>query len=166
MEMKPTHIDYGALEAARFGISRSPKWPHVEKAHRRLQPNCVACIPGTNTQAGLQVHHIFPFHYCIALGRPDLELDQRNLITLCQDEPGKPGQDHHLLICHLDDFQSSNLLVVTDAQQTFYGLPADQIRQNAIWLQEEASRLKPLDQMTQEDKDNFINQMNTRFPKL
>jgi hypothetical protein len=35
------------------------------------------------------VHHIFPFHYCIALGRPDLELDDRNLITLCEDEQGK-----------------------------------------------------------------------------
>ena len=31
----------------------------------------------------VQVQHIFPFHYCVALGRPDLELDERNLITLC-----------------------------------------------------------------------------------
>jgi len=46
----------------------------------------MCCKPGTNTRAGLQVHHIFPFHYCIALGRPDLELDDRNLITLCEDD--------------------------------------------------------------------------------
>ena len=58
------------------------------------------------------MHHIFPFHYCIALGRPDLELDDRNLITLCEDEAGKPGQNHHLLVGHLDDFESSNLAVV------------------------------------------------------
>ncbi len=166
MTNKPTKIDYGAIEAARFGISRSPLWPDVEKAHRKLQPTCVACASGTNTSAGLQVHHIFPFHYCIALGRPDLELDQRNLITLCEDEPGKPGQDHHLLVGHLDDFQSSNLAVVDDAQQSFHGMTAAQIRANALWLQKEVAKLKPLDQMTQQDKDDFTNQMNKRFPKM
>ncbi len=39
--------------------------------------------------------NIFPFHYCIALGRPDLELGQRNLITLCEDEAGHPADNHH-----------------------------------------------------------------------
>lgn len=163
--IKKPRIDHGAIEAARNGIARSPEWPRVEEAHKKIQPTCVACKNGS-PKAGLQVHHIFPFHYCIALGRPDLELDQRNLITLCETEAGDPGQNHHLLIGHLDDFQSSNLDVVTDAQQTFFDLTSDQIRQNATWKQKEASRLKPLDQMTQEDKDAFINQMNTRFPKL
>ncbi len=165
MSNQPVKIDHGAIEAARHGISRSPEWPKVEEEHKKLQPACVACKPGTNTNVGLQVHHIFPFHYCIALGRPDLELDQRNLITLCENEAGDPGENHHLLVGHLDDFQSSNLAVVADAQQTFFGMTADQIRQNPIWQQKEAARLKPLDQMTQQDKDDFTNQMNTRFPK-
>ncbi len=167
MDTNPkTPIDHGAVEAARFGISRSPEWPKVEEEHRRLQPTCQACKPGADPHAGLQVHHIFPFHYCIALGRPDLELDQRNLITLCENEAGQPGENHHLLIGHLDDFQSSNLSVVDDAEQTFFGMLAGDIRLNANWQLKEAARLKPLDQMTQADKDDFINQMNTRFPKL
>jgi hypothetical protein len=56
---------------------RSPEWPRVERLHLQRQPRCMCCKPGANTRAGLQVHHIFPFHYCIALGRPDLELDDR-----------------------------------------------------------------------------------------
>src|SRR6202049_95726 len=106
---------------------RSPEWPRVERVHLQRQPHCICCKPGTNTRAGLQVHHIFPFHYAIALGRPDLELDDRNLITLCEDEAGKPGQNHHLLVGHLDDFESSNLAVVEDAARTFYGMDATAI---------------------------------------
>ena len=158
-------VDHGALEAARFGISRSPEWPKVEKAHLQKQPVCQACKPGQAPHAGLQVHHIFPFHYCIALGRPDLELDDRNLITLCEDEAGKPGENHHLLVGHLDDFQSSNLQVVKDAKQTFHGLSATQIRADARWKAEEAKRLKPLDKMTAADKATFTAEMNKTYPR-
>jgi hypothetical protein len=159
------HIDHGAQEAARYKIARSPKWPEVEKAHLQHQPHCQCCKPGTNTTAGLQVHHIFPFHYCIALGRPDLELDDRNLITLCEDEAGKPGENHHLLVGHLDDFQSSNLDVVKDATETFAGLAAAQIKADARWIAKTKDRLKPLEKMTDDDKRAFETQMNTRFPK-
>lgn len=165
MSTKPAHQDHGAIEAARFGISRSPKWPEAEKEHKSVEPHCVNCKPGTNLQAGLQVHHIFPFHYCIALDRPDLELDQRNLITLCEDEADHPGENHHLLVGHLDDFQSSNLDVVADAKTTFFGMNAEHIRSDRSWLMKEAARLKPLDKMTQQDKDDFKTQMNKRFPK-
>lgn len=159
------HQVHGAIEAARHGISRSPKWPEVEEAHLQAQSHCVTCRPGATPGAGLQVHHIFPFHYCIALGRPDLELDQRNLITLCEDEAGHPGDNHHLLVGHLDDFQSSNLEVVTDAQTTFYGMTASAIKQDSRWQQKKAARLKPLDQMTDQDQQAFKIQMNARFPK-
>jgi len=165
MKAPTTHPDHGALEAARHGIERSPQWSQVARQHLKLQPHCAACKPGTNTQAKVQVHHIFPFHYCVALGRPDLELDQRNLITLCEDEAGHPADNHHLLVGHLDDFQSSNLNVVADAQTTFHGLSAAAIRQDPRWKREEAGRLKPLDQMTPQDKANFLAKMNARFPK-
>src|ERR1700677_3043433 len=89
------HPDHGAAESARTGQSpRSPEWSKVEKAHLAKNPHCACCATGTNLSAGLQVHHKFPFHYCIALGRPDLELDDRNLITLCENEAGKPGENH------------------------------------------------------------------------
>lgn len=158
------HVDHGAIEAARFGIPRSPKWPAVEKAHLASQPHCVCCRPGADAKAGLQVHHIFPFHYCIALGRPDLELDPRNLITLCEDEADKPGENHHLLVGHLDDFQSSNLSVVQDAQGTFHGMSATAIRADVKWEAKVKTRLAPLDKMTPADKQAFKDAMNKRFP--
>ncbi len=165
MTLPTTPHDYGAAEAARFGIQRSPKWPEVEKEHLKIQGQCVACgKSGTNRQVKLQVHHIFPFHYCIALGRKDLELDQRNLITLCEDEAGHPADNHHLLVGHLDDFQSSNLDVETDAKTTFHGMSAANIKSDPRWKQKEAARLKPLDQMTAKDKADFQAKMNARFP--
>ncbi|MBS2033219.1 MAG: hypothetical protein JST54_35425, partial [Deltaproteobacteria bacterium] len=84
------------------GVARSSRWPRIEKLHLSLQPKCACCGDKMDPHAGMQVHHIFPFHYCIALGRPDLELDLRNLITLCENEPGQPGENHHLLVGHLD----------------------------------------------------------------
>ena len=77
-------IDYGELEALRtIGQPRSSHWPAVEKAHLAESPACACCTTASST-AKQQVHHVWPFHYCIALGRPDLELDPRNLITLCE----------------------------------------------------------------------------------
>ena len=152
-------------EALRHGICRSPLWPKAEKAHLQAQPKCVCCSPDMRPGAGLQVHHVFPFHICVALGRPDLELDQRNLITLCEDEEGRPGENHHLLVGHLDSFQSSNLDVVEDAQQTFHGLLADEIRSNATWRADVAKRLKPLGEMSEADKGAFAQLMNARLPK-
>lgn len=162
----PAPVDHGADEAARFGLQRSPLWPGVESKHLRLQPTCAACGQGANTAVKLQVHHIFPFHYCVALGRPDLELDQRNLITLCETEAGHPAPNHHLLVGHLDDFQSSNLDVVEDATVTFLGEDAMTIRSSPVWQQKEANRLKPLDLMTPQDQADFTAAMNARFPKL
>ena len=143
---------------------RSPEWPRVEREHLQRQPRCVCCKPGANAGAGLQVHHIFPFHYCIALGRPDLELDDRNLITLCEDEAGRPGQNHHLLVGHLDDFESSNLAVVEDAARTFHGMGASAIKNDMTWLRKKASRLRPLEQMTVAEKEAFRAAMNRRLP--
>ncbi len=157
--------DRGAIEARRNGIERrSPKWPEVEKAHLKIQPRCACCTPGMDPGAGVQVHHIFPFHYCIALRRPDLELDDRNLITLCEKEEGRPGEDHHLLVGHLDSFQSSNLAVVKDAQQTYHGWSGGKIKVDPGWLKEVQGRLKPLDKMTQADKDSFAALMNKTLP--
>jgi hypothetical protein len=160
-----TTKDPGEEVAARFGISRSPQWPAVAKAHLQKQPSCVACKPGTDATAGKQVHHMFPFHYCIALGRPDLELDDRNLITLCENEAGKPGQDHHLLVGHLDDFQSSNLSVHVDATKTFFGMDATAIKADAEWTAKVKTRLVPLEKMTPADKAAFKAEMDARFPK-
>jgi hypothetical protein len=78
----------------------------------------------------LQVHHIKPFHL-----HPNLELDPRNLITLCE----LPGRDHHLLIGHLDEWESYNVNV-RDGAKRYHGKSADQIRANATWQKEVAKR--------------------------
>ncbi len=164
MAAPTTHTDHGHTESARHGVDRSPEWPDAARHHLQLQPTCMACRPGMHSQSKVQVHHIFPFHYCVALGRPDLELDQRNLITLCEEEAGHPAENHHLLIGHLDDFRSSNLEVITDAQ-LFQGLSAVDIKRDSRWKQKEAARLKPLDRMTPQDKADFVALMNSRLPQ-
>ncbi len=157
-------IDHGAEEAARYGIARSPEWPKAEPAHLARQPHCVACKSGADAHAGLQVHHVFPFHYCVALGRPDLELDDRNLITLCEDEPSGAGVNHHLLLGHLDDFKSGNLDVVHDATATFFGMTAERIRHSPVWAAKVATRLASLGTMSSAEKAAFVTAMNERFP--
>ena len=158
--------DRGATEAKKYGIERSPEWPKVEKAHLEAHPTCAVCGQGAD-KVGLQVHHVFPFHYCIALGRPDLELDDRNLITLCESEKDKPSDDHHLLLGHLDDFQSSNLAVRKDAEKWAESkdYSENEIKGSAEWQAEEAARLKPLGQMSPGDKAGFIALMNKTYPK-
>lgn len=102
----------------------------------------------------------------MALGRPDLELDERNLITLCETEAGSAAENHHLLIGHLDDFESSNLSVVEDASSTFKGWMAAKIRADSIWLQKKSARLPHLPMMSADDKAAFAWAMNTRYPKI
>jgi hypothetical protein len=158
-------VDHGEEVSIAAGAGpRSPEWPKVAREHLAKQPHCVCCKPGTNLGAGLQVHHIFPFHYCRLLGRPDLELDLRNLITLCEDEPERPGENHHLLVGHLDDFQSSNLGVVRDASNTFFGMVAAAIRADPRWVSERAARLPHIQAMTLQEKEDFKKAMNTAFP--
>jgi len=154
--------DRGEEEALRtIGRARSSRWPAIEKAFRKLHPQCVSClVPSTRH---VQIHHRFPFHYCVALGRPDLELDMRNLITLCE-WPSHPSPDHHLIIGHLDNFQSSNLDVAEDAV-TFRGMTAAQIKADSRWISKMKERLVPLDQMTKKDKAIFVKRMNATFPR-
>lgn len=152
----------GTVEAARHGIARSPHWPTVEHHHKIMEPLCRCCHKG-EPSVGIQVHHIFPFHYCIALGRPDLELDQRNLVSLCEHEVGRPCDNHHLLIGHLRDFKSSNIHVLTDC--TSYDSRSEaSIIIDSLYLMKEAARLVPLDEMTSADKQAFITLMNTTYP--
>lgn len=74
---------------------RSSKWPAVEHMHLTLEPTCAAC----GGRDRLNVHHVKPFHIY-----PELELDPRNLITLCMGI----GQHCHLLIGHGGNFKMWN----------------------------------------------------------
>lgn len=93
----------------------NPAWAAVERAYLAMHPACAVCgIVGP-----VIAHHIVPVAYCHALGRPDLELDARNLITLCQSRPDAICDDHHLYVGHLGDFHSFNLRVREDAAGRF-----------------------------------------------
>jgi len=83
---------------------RSPHWETTRKNHLKLQPTCAAC-GGTNK---LQVHHKQPFHL-----HPELELDQNNLITLCE----YGDVDCHYNIGHFRNWKSFNPNVEQDAKE-------------------------------------------------
>jgi 5-methylcytosine-specific restriction protein A len=83
------------------GARRSPKWPALRR-HFLKGKRCAVC-GGTKK---LEAHHIVPFHV-----EPRLELDERNLIPLCEGN----GVNCHLLFGHLGDFRCTNKNVCTDA---------------------------------------------------
>ena len=97
--------------------NRSSLWPSVERSHLALNPGCAVC----GATESVVVHHILPVPYCLAVGRPELELDPRNLITLCQSRTGILCDDHHLYIGHLGDYHAFNLDVREDAEGRFKG---------------------------------------------
>ena len=156
--------NHGTEEGLRYGIKRSPEWESTRIKHLQKEPQCAICGI-LEFKKGLQVHHIFPFHYCVALGRPDLELDHRNLITLCESEKEDKEPNHHLLIGHLNDFKSSNLNVKDDVR-TYFKQDEKTIKSSTIWQVEEKRKLKPLDEMSEQEKQNFQTLMNTILPKL
>ena len=128
-------------------IPRSPEWPRVAKAHLLANPECAACGPLWKPSTAVQVHHIFPVHVIRALLRPELEVDPRNLITMCCDLPAFPGQDHHLLIGHLDDFECVNPGTRADAER-YRGQTANQIRSSVDWRSAVLRRLPTLEEMS------------------
>ena len=154
MQQKQAH---GALAAAIAspGLQRSDKWPGVEKAHLQQEPACVVC----GSQQNLQVHHVLPFHFCILLGRPELELDQRNLITLCEGTT-----NHHLLLGHLDDWETYNQDVRSDVAGHFKGMQEAQIQTDSVWLQKKANRPPVWANMTDDQKTKFKLLMDTLYP--
>jgi 5-methylcytosine-specific restriction endonuclease McrA len=112
--------DHGGHIARHHGHERSSQWQRVRKEHLLREPACAAC---GHKGRGIQVHHIKPFHL-----HPQLELDPRNLITLCEGR----GRDHHLLLGHLNTWESYNEHIRDDARR-FYRKTAAQIRADSNW---------------------------------
>lgn len=119
--------DYRADIAKRNGCERSPQWQRVRKEHLLREPACAVC---GHKGRKLQVHHIKPFHL-----HPQLELDPRNLITLCEVR----GREHHLLLGHLNTWESYNEHIRDDAKR-FYRKTAAQIRADSVWQKKVVQR--------------------------
>lgn len=92
---------------ARVTEGRSPKWQTVRNAFLDKHPNCEACGNGNRKQ--LNVHHKVPFHVA-----PERELDESNLVTLCE-AGGKLGMNCHLTLGHLGNWKAWNDHVLEDA---------------------------------------------------
>ncbi len=135
-------------------LVRSPAWSKVKNAFLTAHPNCAAC--GGTLQ--LNVHHKFPFHYVVLCGRPDLELDPRNLITLCVLD----DCEHHVLLGHLDDYESYNPKVLQFVK-AYAGNSSRQIRADAAWQQAHATKPKHFDDMTPPEKDAFKKKLDRKF---
>ena len=80
--------------------ARSSKWEAVRSHHLEIEPTCAAC--GTNKN--LVAHHILPVHLW-----PELELDDSNLITLCESD--------HLTFGHGGDWRAFVPSVREDAKR-------------------------------------------------
>jgi hypothetical protein len=160
--------DSGAEAAKPHGAERSSKWSKVRKEHLKLEPSCVACAKKRKgiwakvvaIVKPVQVHHIFPFHVVVALGRPDLELDHRNLVTLCES-----GEKHHICLGHLGDFSSFNPGIREHAEKTFHGMTAVQIMGSPRWKELVHIRPEDLGKMSQVTKDSYLVDLNRLFPK-
>lgn len=107
-----------------------------------------------------------PFHICIALGRPDLELDERNLITLCAESDTSGAGNHHLLLGHFDDWASMNLRVRAQAAGEFHGWLGTRISASTAWQQLAAHRPLRLDEMDAKARRVFRAWMDKHFPDV
>ena len=93
----------GRPTTAATGAGRSPHWSTVRDKHLKTEPRCAYCGGVKN----LEVHHIAPFHL-----HPEEELDDANLITLCES----PGVNCHLERGHLGNWKRCNPYIVEDCR--------------------------------------------------
>jgi len=87
------------------GEKRSGQWPKVRKEHLEKNPACAAC--GGNNK--IEVHHCEPFHL-----DPSKELDENNLITLCE---ANKWLNCHLCLGHGGSYKAFNPDVRKDAKR-------------------------------------------------
>jgi len=84
---------------------RSSKWRTVRKNFIKENPTCAAC----GSKKKIEVHHIQPFH-----SHPELELEESNLMTLCENK--KYGICCHQLIGHRGNYRKINKNCPRDAK--------------------------------------------------
>lgn len=82
---------------------RSSKWSWTRKQHLLKEPRCQWC----GGKLDLEVHHIEPFHI-----KPERELDDNNLLTLC--EHGK--KDCHLKHGHYGYWKTFNPTIKAECE--------------------------------------------------
>lgn len=150
-------MDAGQVVAGSHLLLRSSHWNSVAHDFKQAHPYCFACGPDAAYPLNfIQVHHEIPFHFCILLDRPDLELDPRNLLTLCQGDR-LDILDHHLSIGHEGDFRRYNPNVRRDCKRSIL---------SKLFRPFFRKKSKPWGEMTDGDKVALRRVMDRRFPKL
>ena len=81
---EPIDQQLESVDGMTYEGPRSSEWVQVRNEFVRRHPRCEACGSAYN----LNVHHVIPFHQ-----RPDLELVEDNLITLCREHHFRIGHD-------------------------------------------------------------------------
>lgn len=92
----------GAFASAIPSEERSPKWPTVRASYLADHNSCEACGRLGTKKKPLEVHHIQPFH-----DHPELELERKNLQTLCDG--------CHFWLGHLGSYKGWNADARKDA---------------------------------------------------
>jgi len=82
-------------------VKRSSKWPKFMKGLIDAQPYCSLC--GNKNKATLVCHHIEPVWV-----NPERELDETNIIVLCEKSELLGGLNCHLTAAHLGNFRLWN----------------------------------------------------------
>lgn len=150
--------DHGAIVGAEHGMPRSNHWSTVEHEFKKLYPDCAMGGKGP-----IQVHHCWPFHYLLdpMIGRPDLELDDRNLIGLTEGPNEADDGEYHLLIGHRGNFREGNVNVRSDAHR-FYRQSCASLKANPDY--QAIVPIKPLTAMSDDEKRAFKAQIDADLP--
>lgn len=82
---------------------RAPGWPALRRAHLAKHPACAVC----GATSDREVHHIKPFTLF-----PDLEMDPKNLVTLCRSKNW--GFNCHLRVGHGGNYSWYNPYLISD----------------------------------------------------
>jgi len=99
--------------------------------------------------------------YLQAINRLDLELDERNLITLCVE----PDMQHHALVGHLNFYASFNPWLMQTVAMC-KGKSALQIFDMRDFQQMVNNRPKPVHQMNAKELEELKNLTQETFPCL
>lgn len=84
-------------------LPRSPEWSKLRNQFLKEFPQCNAC----GSKKYLEVHHIIPVHL-----NPSLELQEHNLITLCESK----GFNCHFFHGHSLSWVAYNPNVIDDSK--------------------------------------------------
>jgi 5-methylcytosine-specific restriction enzyme A len=141
---------------------RSPRWESTRRAFLAKWPQCAVCGPDAgHAPGGLNVHHVVPVEFVRRAGRGDLELDERNLITLCE-----AGENHHFVVGHLGDWRSYNPEVRGDAARgECRGKRSREIEGMKWWVERRGARPRHCGAMSAGEVAGLRGALEEGFPR-